>query len=392
MTEEVLIPCLYDGKNQWERGKLLAISSNITGQEIDDMLALAYESGVSDVNFSSGDFVFFDIYGRLTKASSRKLLESELQMILTHLIDTGAPATLSSGIDINRTVEIKPTGTRNKAYRFRFNAVRARIGKIGTGVQITMRTIPQIPVELSTLKLPQTMQDAMFPENGLILVVGITGSGKTTLLYSVLRFVVETMADIKVITHESPVEYTFEHVKCAGMMPSQIEVPFDLPNYEVCVEAAMRRASEYILFGECRKRDEFGAMVNAALSGHATFTTLHAETVDQTVNRILNMFPFDEQQSIADKLLGSLRLIVAQKLIKTSDGKRAPVREWLVFDDEIKERLAQIPFVEWSRVIREEVKSKNQRLKDSAKALFDEGRVDRSQFISSMGCTPESVH
>lgn len=104
------------------------------------------------------------------------------------------------------------------------------------------------------------------------------------------------------------------------------------------------------------------------------------------------MFPFDEQQSIADKLLGSLRLIVAQKLIKTSDGKRAPVREWLVFDDEIKERLAQIPFVEWSRVIREEVKSKNQRLKDSAKALFDEGRVDRSQFISSMGCTPESVH
>lgn len=391
-TEQItLMPCKYDGTTSWTKGTLLELSSSLSGQEIEDLLAFAYEAGVSDVNLSSTDHVFFDLHGRLVKATGRRILDNEMQIILTHLVDAGAPAQLSAGTPINRTVEIRPAGTRNKSYRFRFNAVRCRVGKVGHGVQITMRSIPQIPVEMSTLGLPVSMEKGMFPENGLILVVGITGSGKTTLLYSVLRHVVETMPDIKVITHESPVEYTFENVKCCGMAPSQIEVPYDLPNYEVCVEEAMRRASEYILFGECRKRDEFMAMVNAALSGHATFTTLHAETVDQTINRILNMFPFDEQQSIADKLLGSLRMIVAQKLIKTVDGKRAPVREWLVFDDPLKERLASIPFVEWARLIKDEVRMNKQGLKHSAKSLLEQGRIDRKQFIASMGCLPEVV-
>lgn len=370
---------------------LIRVPPSITKSQFERIATMAYRAKVSDIHLASGEHIWFDRYGRMEKASNRPLNDEELRQLLSGMTSPSSLSMLASANPVNRAVAITPENMRNVNYRFRLNAVKCRVGRYLGGIQLTMRSIPDVPPDINSIGMPQEIMENIFPENGLCLFVGVTGSGKTTSLFAVLRHIAETMPDKKIATAEDPVEFTFEKVKCAGMMPTQIEIGDDLTSYKRCIEEAMRRAAEVLLVGECRKTEEFGAMIDAALSGHATYSTLHAETVDQTINRILNMFPFAEQASIASKLMGSIRIVVAQKLVKSTDGKRRVVREWLVFDRGTREYLSDVNMVDWTREIRRLVYKRGSSMLHSLLKLLDEGSITEEVFFDSSGMTASAA-
>lgn len=370
---------------------LFRVPPSVTISSFEKLVGIAYRANVSDIHLASGEHVWFDLYGRMIQASNRPLLNDELKNLLVGMTSQSVLATLSSANPINRAASISPANLRNTSYRFRLNAVQCRVGKFIGGIQVTMRSIPDTPAKISTLGMPDEIMENLFPENGLCLFVGVTGSGKTTSLFAGLRHIAETMPDKKIITAEDPVEFTFEKVKCAGMMPSQIEIGSDLQSFEQCIQEAMRRAAEVLLIGECRKPKEFGSLIDAALSGHATYSTLHAESVDQTINRILNLFPSDEQPSIASKLMGSMKIIVAQKLVKSKDGKRCVAREWLVFDRETREYLSDIDFTLWTREIRRVVYKRGSSMLHDLVRLLTMGVISEETFFDSTGMKPSNA-
>lgn len=370
---------------------VIRVPPSITKFQFEKIAAMAYRANVSDIHLASGEHIWFDVYGRMIKASNRPLNDEELRQLLGGMTSPSSLAMLASANPVNRAVSISPENLRNINYRFRLNAVKCRVGRYLGGLQVTMRSIPDMPPDIKNIGMQKEIMENLFPENGLCLFVGVTGSGKTTSLFAALRHIAETMPDKKIATAEDPVEFTFEKVKCSGMMPTQIEIGDDLTSYKQCIQEAMRRAAEVLLIGECRKMEEFGAMVDAALSGHATYSTLHAETVDQTINRILNMFPFEEQASIASKLIGSLRIVVAQKLVKSVDGKRRVVREWLVFDRAIREYLSDINMVDWTREIRRMVYRRGSSMLHSLVALAKDGSITQEVFFDASGMRLEDA-
>lgn len=377
----------------FQAGTVFRILPSITLSDFENMLGAAFRGGISDVHCSSGDYVYFDLHGRLHRASNRRLSDADMKSLVTQLADESALGVLNGGEPINRAITIMPASPqlRGTSYRWRLNCVKARIGKLLNGFQLTMRSIPDTPPELSTLNLPQNLLDNLFPKKGLCLVVGPTGSGKTTKLFSALRFIAETDPNMKIMTAEEPVEFTFEHVKCVGPIPSQVEIGIDLPSYGKAISEFMRRKGNIFLIGECRKRDELQELVNAALSGHMTYSTLHAGSVEETVHRIVNMFPSEDQAAIASSLLGVLKIVVAQILVPSIDGKRRAAREWLVFDHTLIERMSETHFSDWPRMIRKSVFERGNSMLHSVYALYAEGAIAEDVFFSTVHMRPDAA-
>lgn len=147
----------------------------------------------------------------------------------------------------------------------------------------------------------------------------------------------------------------------------------------------MRRKPSVILLTEARDADTMDALIEASLTGHATYSTIHAESVAETIMRIIHLFPYEAQSAAASKILGCLRLVIAQKLVKSLDGRRVALREWLAFDAGVKERLEAERFERWPGIVRKEVMDRGQGMEHAARAAFDAGRIDERTYLDAAG-------
>ena len=305
--------------------------------QMERLLIHANRLNASDITIQSGQPVIAEIYGKLYQLTRRKLTNTEVGEMLNELYGPNGTTQIMSGVDVDTHYEIRPT--RNERFRHRVNGTGCFVNG-HDGIQITLRTIPSMPPHIDTLDLPPNIIDAIAPNDGVVYVTGATGSGKSTLLASIIRMIAEDPeSHRKILTYESPVEFVFDEVNMPSSVVSQSEIPRHLPTFAAGVRNALRRVPRLILVGESRDPETISAVLEAALTGHPVYTTLHSNGVAETVRRLVGSFPANERAGRAIDIIETMRVIVWQQLAPTVDGKRVPLREYLVFDENIRDKL-----------------------------------------------------
>ncbi|HEU4835486.1 MAG TPA: PilT/PilU family type 4a pilus ATPase [Pyrinomonadaceae bacterium] len=196
--------------------------------------------------------------------------------------------------------------------RFRVNIFKQR----GTHA-IIMRVIPMRPPQFSDFNLPEVLKEIVDIKNGIVLVTGPTGSGKSSTLAAIIDLINETHY-YHIVTIEDPIEFLHTH---KNSTIHQRELHSDTPSFSIALRAALRQAPKVILVGEMRDRETIEVALEAAETGHLVLSTLHTIDASKTVDRIIGVFPKNEEKVIRTRVAQSFRFIVSQRLIPLSDGK-----------------------------------------------------------------------
>jgi twitching motility protein PilT len=181
---------------------------------------------------------------------------------------------------------------------------------------MVLRQIPSKMLTFEQIGLPESVKELLFKPRGLILVTGPTGSGKSTTLASLLNIVNETREEVHLITIEDPIEYYHKHKKA---LITQREVHVDVPNFAEALRRALRQDPDMILVGEMRDLETIEAAVSAAETGHLVFGTLHTTGAAKTIDRLVNAFPQQQQETIRIQLSTVLQAVISQILIPRID-------------------------------------------------------------------------
>jgi twitching motility protein PilT len=196
--------------------------------------------------------------------------------------------------------------------RFRVNIFMQR----GTQA-IVMRVIPANPPSFHELNLPPQLENIAELKNGIVLVTGPTGSGKSSTLAAIINLINETKY-YHIVTIEDPIEFLHVH---KNSTVHQRELHSDTPDFALALRAALRQAPKVILVGEMRDRETIEVALEAAETGHLVLSTLHTIDASKTVDRIIGVFPKNEEQAIRNRIAQSFRYIVSQRLIPRADQK-----------------------------------------------------------------------
>jgi twitching motility protein PilT len=212
-----------------------------------------------------------------------------------------------------------------------FTFVRVRINLLETvqGPAMVMRLIPQAIPTLATLGLPNVMKDLATKPKGLLLVTGSTGSGKTTTIAALINYINSTM-NKHVLTIEDPVEFVHDSKQS---LIRQREVGSHTKVFNSALRSALREDPDVILIGEIRDQETFDTAIKASQSGHLVLGTLHTNSAVRTVERVLGLYPPQEQEGVRRALAESLLAVCSQGLLNTTDGKRTAFHEIFVNTD-----------------------------------------------------------
>ena len=205
--------------------------------------------------------------------------------------------------------------------RFRVNIFTQR-----GSCAIVMRVIPTEIPDLKTFNLPPQLGDITKLKNGIVLVTGPTGSGKSSTLAAIVNLINQEQA-IHIVTIEDPIEFLHPHKKATI---HQRELHSDTPSFSLALRAALRQAPKVILVGEMRDKETIEIALEAAETGHLVFSTLHTTDASKTVERIVGVFPLNEQQVIRTRFAKAFRYIVSQRLIPKAGGGRTAAIEILI--------------------------------------------------------------
>ncbi|OGT60085.1 MAG: Dot/Icm secretion system ATPase DotB [Gammaproteobacteria bacterium RIFCSPHIGHO2_12_FULL_43_28] len=350
----------------------------LTIDNADQILIHCVKLGASDITFQTNEPIIAEIYGKLKKITRRRLSNTEVGEILNAIYGPNATAVIMSGKDIDTHYEIKPS--RTERYRFRINGTGCQV-EGHDGMQITARTIPTDPPTLDSMELPQSILDALKPEQGVVYVTGATGSGKSTLLAAIIRNITEDVdSNRKVLTYEAPIEFVFDNVEKVSSVVSQSEIPRHLPSFAAGVRNALRRKPRLILVGEARDPETISAVMEAAMTGHPVYTTLHSNSVAETIRRLVVSFPPEERQGRTIDIIETVRLVISQRLVPTVDGKRVALREYLVFNEEIRDILLETDILNITNTVRKLVREQGRTMAADAHEKFSAGIISERLY------------
>ncbi len=273
---------------------------------INDLLKLMVSRTGSDL-FITGDFPpAIKVDGKVTKVSPQPLNAGHTLALARSVMNDKQVAEFERTKECN--FAISPPGVG----RFRVNAFIQQ-GKVG----MVMRTIPAVLPTIDGLGVPQVLKEVVMSKRGLCILVGATGSGKSTTLAAMVDYRNEHSYG-HIITIEDPVEFVHPHKNC---VVTQREVGLDTDSWEIALKNTLRQAPDVILMGEIRDRETMEHAVAFAETGHLCLATLHANSANQALDRIINFFPEDRRSQLLMDLSLNLKGVVAQQLIPTPDGK-----------------------------------------------------------------------
>ena len=271
-----------------------------------DLLRLMLTKKASDLFITANFPPAMKIDGKMTPVSSQALNSQHTKELARAIMNDKQAAEFESTKECN--FAINPGGIG----RFRVNAFvqQQQVGMV-------LRTITtKIPV-FDELGLPQVLKDVVMSKRGLVIFVGGTGSGKSTSLAAMIGYRNENSHG-HIITIEDPVEYVHPHINC---IITQREVGVDTESWEIALKNTLRQAPDVILIGEIRERETMEHAIAFAETGHLAMGTLHANSANQALDRIINFFPEERKPQLLMDLSLNLRALIAQRLIPTKDGK-----------------------------------------------------------------------
>lgn len=345
---------------------------------MDKMLEHTESLNASDITIQTGEPIYAEVYGKLLKITNRRLSNTELGDLINSIYGPNATTQLLSGKDIDTHYEFRPN--RGVRYRYRVNGTACLV-EGHDAIQLTLRTIPTTPPKLDTMGLPDNVLEAIAPQEGIVFITGATGSGKSTLLASIIRDLIEKEdSNRKVLTYESPIEFVYDEIETISSVVSQSEIPRHLPSFADGVRNALRRKPRLIMVGECRDAETISAALEAALTGHPVYTTLHTSGVAETMRRLVTSFAGEERLGRTIDILETIRLCIWQKLVPTVDEKRVALREYLVFDEEVRDILLESDPNDVTGATRKLVRQKGQLMTWDAKAKFEQGIISERVY------------
>jgi twitching motility protein PilU len=281
-----------------------------------DLLRLMVQKNGSDLFITSGFPPAIKIDGRVVPQSNQILAPPHTAELARAVMNDRQAAEFESTKECN--FAISPAGIG----RFRANAY-VQQGRVG----LVLRTIAQRIPNFEELGLPQVLRDVAMAKRGLVIFVGGTGTGKTTSLAAMVDFRNEHSYG-HIITVEDPIEYVHPHKNC---IISQREIGIDTEDWKSALKNTLRQAPDVILMGEIRDRDTMDYAIAFAETGHLCLATLHANSANQAIDRIINFFPEDRRPQLLMDLSLNLRALISQRLLPLKERKgRVPAVEILL--------------------------------------------------------------
>ncbi|MBL8521178.1 MAG: PilT/PilU family type 4a pilus ATPase [Betaproteobacteria bacterium] len=299
---------------------------------VHELLRAMLAKRASDLFLTAGFPPAMKVDGKMTPVSQTSLSPIHTGEIARSIMTDKQAAEFEATKECN--FAIAPSGIG----RFRVNAF-VQQGRIG----LVLRTITtQIP-RMEDLNLPEVLKDVAMTKRGLVILVGGTGSGKSTTLAAMIGYRNENSYG-HIITIEDPVEYVHDHKNC---VITQREVGVDTDNWFAALKNTLRQAPDVILIGEIRDRETMDFAIAFAETGHLCMSTLHANSTNQALDRIINFFPEERRQQLLMDLSLNLKAFVSQRLIPKKEGKgrvaaieillNTPLIQDLIFKGEVHE-------------------------------------------------------
>ena len=273
---------------------------------IDALFNMMKEQGASDLHLSTGNPPIFRQHGDMVRLNFKTLGHDELKTILFEILSEKQKADFEETKDLDFAYEVPGLA------RFRGNIMMQY-----RGIAAVFRIIPSKILSADELGLPEGVRRMTNFKKGMVLVTGPTGSGKSTTLAAMIDLINSTRKE-HILTFEDPLEFIHEN-KMSLM--NQRQIGEHTESFASALRAALREDPDVILVGEMRDLTTIHLAMSAAETGHLVFGTLHTSTAAKTVDRIIDVFPTDQQEQVRAMLSESLKGVICQQLLKTADGK-----------------------------------------------------------------------
>lgn len=347
---------------------VLREGNRVNMYNLDEILIQSVKSGASDIHLTTGRPPSYRIDGVLAPIEGERLTPQMLEELLMPLMD------------VRHRGELQDNGQTDFAYaipgvgRFRVNVFKQR----GTLASV-MRSLPFNIPEPEQLGIPAEVVEMTSRKRGLILVTGPTGSGKSTTLASLLHVINRTYP-YHIITLEDPIEYLHRHDKS---VVNQREIGSDSTNYAQALRAALREDPDVILVGEMRDLETISTAITAAETGHLVFSTLHTIGADKTIDRIIDVFPPNQQQQIRIQLASVLECVVSQQLLKKADGSgRVAALEILFANNAVRNLIRESKTYQISSVMQTSKRAGMQTMDDALYDLYMRKLIDADNAVT----------
>lgn len=335
--------------------------------ELIDILQHAADHNASDILIIAGMPVSYKVKGKLVREGD-KLFPDHTRTLVETLYKL-------AGRDVSRLLEL---GDDDFSFslpgicRFRANALRQR-GSLGLVIRVISFGLP----DASSLNIPEQVMNFAAYDHGLVLVTGSAGSGKTTTLACMVD-AINNSREAHIITIEDPIEYLHSHKKSVVI---QRELFTDTQSYHVALRAALREVPDIILLGEMRDAETISAAVTAAETGHLVISTLHTIGAANTVDRIVDTFPPEQQQPVRTQLAMVLEGVVSQKLLPSTDGSLVPAFEIMKANSAIRNMIRESKAYQLETAIASSSSEGMITMDQSIYRLYKEGRISKETAL-----------
>jgi twitching motility protein PilT len=295
---------------------------------IDELLEQCVALGASDLHLTVGSPPVVRVRGKLEALDGAEPLDPEMtQGLLYRVLSTEQQKRL----EIERQIDLAYAVPGLARFRVNVYFQRESLGA-------AFRQIPQDIKSLEELGIPSTLHELTEKPRGLVLVTGPTGSGKSTTLAALIDEINRTRSE-HILTIEDPVEFVHQHKRC---IVNQREIGVDARGFGEALRAALRQDPDVILLGEMRDHETIATALTAAETGHLVFGTLHTQSAPGTIDRIIDVFPAEQQEQVRVQLAATLQGVVTQALLPTADGTgRVAALEILFPDDAVRNLIRQ---------------------------------------------------
>ena len=335
--------------------------------QIDKMLETVVRERASDLHITTGQPPVLRLGGHLVRLETKTLTPEDTVGLMKSICPE------------RNQQELQEVGGTDFGFAFGDKArFRVAVFKQRGHIGMVLRRIPNEFLSFEQLGLPMVIRDLIMRPRGLFLVTGPTGSGKTTSLASMINYLNDT-TDHHIITLEDPIEYYHQHKKSTI---NQREVGVDVPSFSEAIRRALRQDPNCILVGEMRDLETISAAISAAETGHIVFGTLHTNSAQGTVNRLIDAFPGNLQDQIRTQLSTSLLGVVAQSLIPKIGGGRCAAYEVLVVTPGIANLIRENKTFRIGSAIQTGAKFGMQLMDDSLFNLWRDGKVEIEDILA----------
>lgn len=331
-------------------------------RQVDDLLREAKAAAASDIHLTEQRTPFFRVDGVLTPVGEQPLTSEEATAMITTLLKDNQR--LQAGLEQHQQVDFSYALADQT--RFRVNIFR-RLGVLSAA----LRLIPSQIRTLEELNLPPQLGHFAELKQGFVLLVGPAGHGKSTSMAALIEYINRRRRE-HIITIEDPIEYQFTDDQA---IIDQREIGPDTPSFATALRATLRQDPNVIMVGELRDLETMRTAISSAETGHVVFSTIHTNDAAQTVERLIDSFPPDQQRQIRSQLAATLSGVISQRLLPWTEGGRIPAVEIMTGTNAIRTIIREGNVHQIRGVIQTSGEVGMQTLDASLQALVDAGAV-----------------